>query len=261
MKDGRRIVGKTLRRQGDSIMVANPSENGAKPMDGEIGYPLGQIERLEFPEPAPLKTAPDLIVKGRASDAIAQLEPAIRYYEGFRDARGSYWADLSLLKGNALLSLGREGEVESLAAQIVRLATEPETIMGARTQSAACLTRKGQHPRAVDLLEQVLRDANRPDTLASASIYKGQSHLALKQWEPALLAFLAIPVFYPEQKVLVPQSLLGSGRAYFGLEDFDRAKETLNELIANYGATPEAAAAKAELEQIARKEKALESPK
>lgn len=44
MKDGRRIVAKTLRRQGDSVMAANPSENGAKPIEGEIGYPLGQVE-------------------------------------------------------------------------------------------------------------------------------------------------------------------------------------------------------------------------
>jgi len=261
MKDGRRIVAKTLRRQGDSIMAANPSENGAKAMDGEIGYPLAQVEKLEFPEPAPLKSAPELIVRGRAAEAIALLEPAIRYYEGFRDAPGSYWGDLALLKGNALLSLGREAEVEPLAAQIIRLASDPETIMGARTQAAACLTRKGQHPRAVELLEQVLRDATRPETLASASIYKGQGHIALMQWEPGLLSFLALPVFFPEQKSLAPASMLGAGRAYFGLEDFDRAKETLNEVITTYGATPEAEAAKTELEKIARKEKALEGPK
>lgn len=261
MKDGRRIVAKTLRRQGDNIMAANPSESGGKAMEGEVGYPLAQVERLEFPEPALLKTVPDLMTRGKAAEAIAQLDPAIRYYEGFRDAPGSYWADLALLKGNALLSLGRDAEAEPLAAQIARLASQPETILGARTQAAACLTRKGEHPRSLEILEQVLRDAARPETLASAAIYKGQSHFALKQWEPALLSFLMIPVFYPEQRMLMPQSLLGAGRALFALDDFDRAKETLGDLIKSYGATPEAAAAQTELEAIARKQKALEGPK
>ena len=261
MKDGRRIVAKTLRRQGDNIMAVNPAENEGKAMEGEVGYPLAQIERLEFPEPALLTTVPELITRGKAAEAIAQLDPAIRYYEGFRDAPGSYWADLALLKANALLSLGRDAEAEPLAAQVARLATQPETILGARAQSAACLTRKGEHARALEIFDQVLRDAARPETLASAAVYKGESHFALKQWEPALLSFLMIPVFYPEQKMLMPPSMLGAGKALFALEDFDRAKQTLDDLVKRYGATPEAAAAQIELGAIAKKQKALEGPK
>jgi TolA-binding protein len=70
-----------------------------------------------------------------------------------------------------------------------------------------------------------------------------------------------IPVFYPEQKMLLPPSMLGAGRALFALEDFDRAKETLDDLVKRYGATPEAAAAQIELGAIAKKQKALEGPK
>jgi hypothetical protein len=83
----------------------------------------------------------------------------------------------------------------------------------------------------------VLKDAIRGDTPAIASIYKGRSHLALKQWEPALLSFLMVPVFYPEARALMPPSLLGAGRAYFQLDDFEHAKTTLNDLIKAY-ATP-----------------------
>ena len=55
MRDGKRVVAKTLRRQGDSIMAASPAVDGAQPLQGEVGYPLAQIERMEFPEPAVLE--------------------------------------------------------------------------------------------------------------------------------------------------------------------------------------------------------------
>ena len=201
-----------------------------------------------------------MITQGKAAEAVGQLDAALRYYEGFRDAPGSYWADLSLLKGQALLALGRANDVESLAANVARDATNPEIVLGARAQAASCLTLKGEHAKALEIFEQVSKDALRADTLAGAAIFKGRSHLALKQWEPALLSFLTVPVFYPEAKALLPASMLGAGRAYFMLNDFDHAKNTLNDLLKTYANTPEAAEAKTELEKIARKEKALEGP-
>jgi TolA-binding protein len=70
-----------------------------------------------------------------------------------------------------------------------------------------------------------------------------------------------VPVFYPGEKVLLPQSQLGVGRAHFGMENFKDAKAALNELIATYAASREATQAKVELEKIARREKALAAPK
>ena len=105
-----------------------------------------------------------------------------------------------------------------------------------------------------------MRDATKPGVLASAAIYKGQSCLALKDWENALISFLQVPVMYPEQKALAPASMLGVGRAHFGLEDFSRAKATLKEVTKTFKGTPEAMAAKAEMELIAKREKALADP-
>jgi tetratricopeptide (TPR) repeat protein len=260
MKDGKHVLAKSLKRQGDNIMATDPAENGGIAMKGEVGYPLAQVEKLEFPEPAQIKSTPDLIVAGKATEAVAQLDAALRYYDSFRDAPGSYWGELTLLKCNALLSLGRVADVEALAQQLTRGTADPELALGARAMSAAVLTNKGEYPRAIEIFEGVLKDAIRGDTPAIASIYKGRSHLALKQWEPALLSFLMVPVFYPEARALMPPSLLGAGRAYFQLDDFEHAKTTLNDLIKAYANTPEAAEAKTELEKIIRKEKALEGP-
>lgn len=97
--------------------------------------------------------------------------------------------------------------------------------------------------------------------MAAAAINKARSHQALKQWDSAVLAYLNIPVFYPEQKAQVPTYLLGSAQCYFELSDLPRAKDALNELIKDYSSGPEAASARQELEKIARREKALETVK
>ena len=263
LKDGRTVTTKSMRRQGDVIMAAQEiaGTQGQPGTKGEIGYPVASIERIDFPEPAQLRAATELLTQGRASEAVSQLDVALRYYEGFRDAPGSWWADLALLKTRALMNDGKDKEADTLVDQIARLAKDPETVRAARVQVASAMTRRGEHARALELCDSVIKESTNPDTLAAAAISKGECHLGLKQWEEALLAFLQIPVFHPEKKVLQPPSLLGTGRAYFGIQDLPRARNTLDELIKNFGGTAEAAAGKTELEKIARLEKALEPPK
>ncbi|MDB6151649.1 MAG: hypothetical protein JWL90_102 [Chthoniobacteraceae bacterium] len=263
MKDGRVIVAKSMRRQGDLILATQelPGAPGKAPTIGEVGYPIAQITKLDFPEPAQLKAARDLLLRGKAGEALAQLDSALRYYESFFDAPGSWWAELSLIKLNALNTLGRDKEADPIVDQLLQRASDPEILRAARVQGAAKMIRRGDFPKALETCDVILKESSKEGTLANAAIIKGQAHLALKQWDQAMLAFLQIPVLYPDERVLMPASMLGSGRAYFALEDYKSAKETLNDLMAAYGATPEAAAAKVELEKIQIKEKALESPK
>jgi TolA-binding protein len=262
-KDGTKAVAKNLRRQGDNIIVTMelpPEKPGDPVKTGDIGIPISQIEKIEFPEPGVLKTARDLIVEGKAADALAQVDQAAKYYEGFRDAPGSWWRQLTLLKMNTLVILGREKEADALADTMSNLATEAESQRTAKVLLAAAATRRGDAQKAADTLDSVLKDSKQSDVLASAAVYKGQSYLALKDWENALLCFLQIPVLYPEAKELAPASMLGVGRAHFGLEDFATARNTFKELMKTFKGTPEAIAAKAELELIAKREKALSEP-
>ncbi len=267
MKDGRTIATKGLRRQGNTIMatveIPAPAtgEKPAQPQTGEVGYAIAQIAKLDFPEPAQMRTVPDLIVGGKSAEALAQIEPVVKYYESFRDAPGSWWDEAALLKVEALQAVGNFKDAEALIESLARSSSDPETARAAKVFIAAGLTRRGEHARAVELFEQVMKETTKPATLASASVNKGQSHLALKQYELALLAFLEIPVFFPTQKLLVPQSMLGSARAYFALEDLPRAKATLEELLKDYGSSSQAAEAKAELQKVIQREQALAPPK
>lgn len=262
-KDGTTQVAKALRRDKDNIIATidiQPAKPGDPVQQGDVGIPISQIAKIEFGEPAALKTAPDLLIQGKSAEAMAQIDQALKYYEGFRDAPGSWWADLLLLKMNALVSLGREKEADALAESMSHQSTDPESQRAAKVLLAGATVRRGDAKSAGEVLDAVMRDATKPGVLASAAIYKGQSCLALKDWENALISFLQVPVMYPEQKALAPASMLGVGRAHFGLEDFQMAKATLKEVIKTFKGTPEALAAKAEMELIAKREKALADP-
>ena len=267
LKDGKIVATKGLRRQGETIMatveIPLPAIDGkpAKVQTGEVGYPLAQIAKLDFPEPAQLRTVPDLILAGKAPEALVLIEPVVKYYEPFRDAPGSWWDEAALLKTEALQAMGNYQDAEPLIQNLARVAGDPETARAAKVFVAAGLTRRGEHAKAIALFDEVMKETVNPQTLATASVNKGQSHLALKQYESALLAFLQVPVFYPSQKLLVPQALLGGAKAYAGLEDLPRARTTLAELLKDYAAAPQAAEARTELEKVARREKSLAPPK
>lgn len=273
LKDGKIIATKGLRRQGDTIMAtvetARPAGQvppvtpvtPASVATAEVGYNISVISKLDFPEPAQFQTVPELIATGKTAEALAQIEPVVRYYGSFRDAPGSWWVDAVLLKIEALQASGNFKEADPLIDNLSRTASEPETVRTAKVFVAAQLTRRGEHAKAVKLFEEVLKDANKPATLAVVAVNLGQSQLALKQYDSALLSFLQVPVFYPRQKILLQQALLGSGRAYFGLEDLPRAKATLDELLKEHPNSPQADAARVELEKIAVREKDLAPPK
>lgn len=261
MKDGKVVVAKGLRRQGDSIVATVELPGGDPKKTGDLGYPIAQIARIDFPEPPPLRTAPDLITQGKAADVLAQLEPIVKFYEPFRDAPGSWWASATILKVQALAALGREAEAVPIAEQLSHMTSDPEIQRAAEVQVANGLLKKGGHARAQEIAERALKEATRPGTRAAANVIIGECLLAKKQWDDATLAFLQVPVFYPTEKVFVPHAMLGAGRAQFGMDDLPRARATLNELLKTYAAAPEAALAQAELEKIARREKALAAPK
>ncbi|MEQ1862770.1 MAG: hypothetical protein ABMA13_22850, partial [Chthoniobacteraceae bacterium] len=232
MKDGRVIATKAMRRQGDSIVATVELPGGDPRKTGELGFPLAQIAKLDFPEPPQLRTAPDLITRGKAADAIAQIDPVVKFYEAFRDAPGSWWAEAAILKAQALAALGRDAEAAPIVEQVARIATDPETQRAAEVQLAAGLVKKGNHTRALEIAQRALKEATRPAVRAAAGVIKGECLLAAQQWDAAVLAFLQVPVFFPGEKVLLPQSMLGAARAQFGMDDLPRARATLDELLA-----------------------------
>lgn len=277
LKDGRIIPAKALRRERDQIIatIEIPSKTpGEKPTTGDFGFPLTEIFTLAFERPAALETAPDLISAGKAQEALEQLEPVIKYYNGFRDAPGSWWTDVVPLQVQALLALRKDDEAIAVAQQFSRLAMDPAIKRYTKAFTAVSLTRKGQHEEALALYDDAAKSTARREVLGLIAVNRGESMLAIGnalkekgeldkasvRFEEALLSFMRIPALYPSQRMYLPQATFGAANAYFGFDDFGRAKAAIKDLKQNFPETPEAKAADALAEKVEKREKQLADP-
>ena len=141
-------------------------------------------------------------------------------------------------------------EAEALGEEIRRNATDPETARAAQLQLVPGLVRNEKFDQALQLCDNVIKDSAKPVVLAEAWVRKGDVFLAQRQWDSALLAYLHIPVFYPEEKLSMPPALLGSARAFRGLDDLERAKKSLADLTTEFPKSPQAEMAQAELKKL-----------
>jgi tetratricopeptide (TPR) repeat protein len=246
LKTGQKIDTLGVRRDADMVMGKVQVGTGS----GEVGYHLAQIAKVEFPEPAALKTAEDLLVKGEADKALAEIAPVVAYYGPFKDVPGNWWAQAALIKVSALAAQQHEPEAETLAAEIEKSATDPETARAAQLRLVGALIRKNDVEKANAICDAALKSSTDPTTLANAWVGKGDALFAAKNWDEALMAYLHVPIFYQDEKIFLPAALLGSARAYRRLNDTDRAKKSLNELITSFPHSTEAAVAQTELKKL-----------
>jgi TolA-binding protein len=246
LKTGQRVETQGVRRSADKVM-GKVEVAGTM---GEVGHAVATIAKIEFPQPQGLKNAEELLSQGQAEQALAMINPVVVFYNDFRDIPGAWWAQAAVVKVNALTALGRDVEAEPLVSAIQKNAADPETARAANLRIAGSLLRKQDFDRAHQLCDAVIKESTRTDVLADAWVTKGNILLAKKEWDAALLAFLRVPVFYRQEKLFMPPALLGSARAYRRLDDIDRAKKSLQDLIAAYPKSTEAAAAQSELQNL-----------
>jgi len=243
---GQQIDALGVRREGDMILAKVQVGTGS----GEVGYHIPQIAKIEFPEPRGLKEASDLLSRGEPDKAIAEINQVVAFYEPFKDVPGAWWAQAALIKVSALSALQRDAEAESLAGQIEKIVADPETARAARLRLAAGLIRKDEFEKAANICDSAIKQSTRPDILADAWTKKGDLLFAEKKWDEALIAYLHVPIFFPDEKISLPPALLGSARSYSRLDDNEHAQKTLAELIQTFPKSAEATAAQAEIQKI-----------
>jgi tetratricopeptide (TPR) repeat protein len=246
LKTGQQIETRGVTRNRDKIM-GKVDVGGTT---GEVGYDLSAIARIQFPEPRGLRSAQELLSQGQAEKALAEVTPIINYYTPFKEVPGAWWAAAAVIKVSALAALQRDGEAEPLAREIQKIAPDPEAARAANLRIAAALVQKQEFEKAAEICDEAIKQSARPEVLADAWVTKGNLLLAQKEWDSALLAYLRVPVFYPDERLFMPPALLGSARAYRRLDDLERAQKSLNELIAAFPKSAEATLAQAELQKL-----------
>ena len=246
LKDGRSVTVPTVRRDGTNVKV--PMQIGTTA--GEMGYPVASVARIDFPEPPEIDKAQDLLAKGKAEDVVNILKPVLEAQQPFSDLPGNWWQQAAQLKLTALVVSGRDAEADELIHQLSQSSTDPDTLSLARVLRAASAARKGDYELSLPVFERAIKDSKNRETVVNAWLNKGHCHLGLKQWEQAILAYLRLPVFFSDQRLLIPQAQLGAARAMAGLGDTASAGAKYEEIISSYPKSAEAGLAKTELEKL-----------
>lgn len=246
LKTGQTIEAKRVRRFSDMVMAEVPVGSH----NGEVGYRGSTIERIDFLEPPELTATVDFLAQGEPEKALIVIAPVVKYYEPFRDIPGNWWAQAALLKVSALNGMKLDREAESLGVEIHRNTIDPEAARAVQLQFIPGLLRKEEFERALQLCNEVIKQSTKARVLAEAWVHKGDVFLAQRQWFDALCAYLRVPVFYDQEKLWMPPALLGSARAYRGLDDLNGVRRSLSELANEFPKSPQAEVARIELEKL-----------
>jgi len=255
LKSGLTISGRSFVREGDALVLA-AGPNG-EPVTAGTSTPLAEIVRVECDPPAVLKNAPAMLAAGKTSTVLSEVRLAMSAAETYGELPGSCWPDLYSLQAQVLLATGRDAEAAELATAMkknrnIGLAADSQ---GLRALIAA---RKGDHAAAVSLAEPLIKEAARPSAVAAASVAIGLGHLKKNKFPEALKAFLELPVFLPDETAFSGIVRLGTAQAYYGMDDYDRAIATLEELIKIQPGIPELATAESLLPEWTRRRRAVQ---
>lgn len=233
---------------GDVTVVPGALVQQVKLPSGETyerRYPVADIARLDFPEPAALDEAEPLVASGQGEAALKLLDPVYRQFAGFPKTAGSPWPRAASLRLQALLQGADTGAITSAARELMQTGLGPDITGVAQLALAQLDVRAGHEALARLMLDEIVKGAP-PAVQARAWLLRGDLAAARAAHAEALECFLRIPAFFGTLEELMPAALLGAARAYRGFGDADRAERSALELLDAYPNTQQAAAAKKE---------------
>jgi tetratricopeptide (TPR) repeat protein len=244
LKDGRVLnqADVTLR---DGSLVRGLS-SGGEAGSVEVSYPLSQVVRLDWPEPAELAAGRTLLASGKPADAVEKALGVYRQFAPFTKIPGSWWGEAAIIRARGLLDQAKTDEAERAAREIIAAAPDAESTGAAQLIIAELQIRSERGDLADAMLDTLLTARSSGDVEARALVLRGDIAFKRKNFERALEYYLQVPAFYGIQDSILPAAILGSARAYKGFGDTARAERAYLEVIVSYPNTAEAAKAKTE---------------
>lgn len=205
----------------------------------ERSYPISDVVRLDWPEPAALAAARSALAKGAGREAVATLEAVRAEFVLFAKLPGAWWTAASLLRLRGLMLAGAAEEAEAAARELIATAIDPEAVGLARLALAELALAAGQGEIAAAMVEAILKEDVPAGVRARSWLLRGERALQQGEAEAALEAFLRIPVLHPGRPELLAPALDGSRRAYQLWGDATRAERAAEELRRVFPDSPE----------------------
>jgi tetratricopeptide (TPR) repeat protein len=197
------------------------------------------IERIDMPRPASLIEAADAFLAGddtRTLSAMGKLRVDMGVYKTILGAK-EWWIESEFLRAHILLYQKRVKDVETSMKELIATGGDPLVSKRANVFLAHLVGLNGDPRKAAEQIRIVIKDSNDQNLLADAWLLLGHNLLASNDQAGAVMAYLRLPIFFPDKDVPVAEARLGAARSFIALENTASAREILKELIAK---TPKA---------------------
>lgn len=239
--NGRQASLPAARVVGDMIKLPIDLGDGAS---GEIGLPISDIVRLDWPEPPELAGARTLLNAGRAADVVKITNVLLPVHEPFQDIAGSWWAQVMMVRVEAFARLGRDVDAEVAIERLRRSKTGTAFVGRGALILVAALADSGKTVQARERLKTVDLSSAEENMLARVALIRGRLLRDEGKPEEALLSYLRVPALHAGERDLQPAALLGALICYQTLGETARAAAMLASLNEHFPDSPEAAKAR-----------------
>ena len=115
------------------------------------------------------------LAAGKFAQALAEIEPVVAAQFPFRDIKGNYWTQASLLKSNALLGVGKTADASAMLTQLSLFTLDPAAALTAKARLAGILAQGGKEKagEAIRLADQIIAGSEDRGVLAEAYLAQG----------------------------------------------------------------------------------------
>ena len=241
LKDGKILSHDEVVLKGNALVKALPGGVG------EMVFPLNQVVQIDWPEPAEIAEARQLLAEGKAEEAEAKITPIYKQFTPFAKVTGSWWSDAALIRARVLLARQQNAETEKAAKELIAISTDEETRLAAQLISVRLQLVLGKNSVADKMLEDLMSKEVSGEIAAGAMVMRGDIAYEQKDFEKALEFYLQVPAFHGSEDGVMPAALLGAARSFRGYGDAARTERAYLDLIAAFPASAEATLAKREM--------------
>jgi len=210
------------------------------------------IDSLEWPYPAELTEAADLLSKGKTNEAVAVLKKGRDFFENFQGIEGNWYVDTYFAYIEALNQGGKfDDVVKSLPALRSLQLTDAQKMRLRIIQLDIERQTTSDYAAIIIEAQGILKETD--DSAIGASLWAiiADVHSRKKDWEKALLAYLRIPVFYGTQMQRVPEAEFNAAKMLIKMKRYEDASSFLARIAEAYPGSPVAESATKEKAAIA----------
>ncbi len=211
---------------------------------GGGSIPVTGVTRLEWPYPAELTDALELMLGEKYEDAQKAVAGVRQLHGNWRDKPGSWYITASQLAIEIHVRKGELDAGEKIYNEIKGLTMSARESQGMRMLDALMEFKKGIiGPAFQKVTTALLSTTADAALLARLHLLEGDIQSKREEYEKALDAYVQVSVFYGAQAALLPAAELGIARALRALQRFPDARAAYARVVSRHAASPQAALA------------------